>query len=114
MAREGIGWGELCTREDFPGNIKVLEKEEPVRLPVGEFAGVLNIGQVLVVGDDSDWVRCSLDILPPFREGKDVREEFVIIDIIVPFSGEEGPREVSTGVEIAIDISLEQDGAHCK
>ena len=73
----------------------------------GKVCGVLNIEQVLVVGDDGDWVRCSLDILPPFHEGKDDHEEFTIIDVVVPFGRKEGPRKVGAGVEIAIGISLE-------
>ena len=32
-AGEGIGRGKLCTRKDFPDNIKVLEEERPACLP---------------------------------------------------------------------------------
>ena len=68
---------------------------------------MIYVGHVFVVGDNGDWMGRSLDILPPFREGKDDHEEFAIIYIVVPFNGEEGAREVSAWVEIAIGISLE-------
>ena len=32
--------------------------------------GVFKIGQVLVVGEDSDRMRCVLDILAPFGKSK--------------------------------------------
>ena len=83
-------------------------------LSVGEFTGVLNIGQVLVVGDDGDRVRCSLNILSPFRKGKDNSEEFAIVDVVIPFSREEGTRKVGTGVKISISICLKQNGACCE
>ena len=35
-----------------------------------EFAGIFNIGQVLMVGDDGDRVGHSLNVLMPFGEGK--------------------------------------------
>ena len=48
--------------------------------------------------------------MTPFCEGENDCKEFTIIDVIVAFSGEEGTRKVGTGVEIAIGISLEQNG----
>ena len=36
-----------------------------------EFAGVFDVGQVLMVGNDDDGVRHSLNILTPFYKSKD-------------------------------------------
>ena len=60
-----------------------------------------------MIGDDSNRVRCTLNILPPLREGKDDREEFPIVDVVVSFSREESTREVGAGVEISIGVALE-------
>ena len=64
-----------------------------------------------MIGDDSNGMRCTLYILSPFREGKDDRKEFPVIDVIVSFSGKESSREISAGVKISVGISLEQDGS---
>ena len=60
-----------------------------------------------MIGDDSNRVRCTLNILPPLREGKDDRKEFSIVDVVVSFGREESTREIGTGVEISIGIVLE-------
>ena len=64
-----------------------------------------------MIGDDSNRVRCTLNILPPFGEGKDNCKEFPVVDVVVSFGREESTREVGAGVEISIGIALEQDGA---
>ena len=79
-----------------------------------EFAGVFDVGQVLMVSDDGDGVRCSLNILTPFCEGKDDCEQFLVIDVVVPFGRKEGAREVGIGKEITICIILEEDGTSCE
>ena len=60
-----------------------------------------------MIGNDSDRVRSTLNVLPPLHEGKDDREEFPIVDVIVSFGREEGTREVGAGVKISICIALE-------
>ena len=60
-----------------------------------------------MIGNDSDRMRSTLDVLPSFREGKDNREEFPIVDVVVSFSGEESTREVGAGVKISVCIALE-------
>ena len=71
-----------------------------------EFVGVFDVGQVLMVGDYGDGVRRSLNILVPFCESKDDRKQFSVIDVVVSFGREEGAREVGTGMEVAICITL--------
>ena len=60
-----------------------------------------------MIGDDSNGMRCTLNILPPLCEGKDDRKEFPVVDVVVSFSGKESSREVSAGVEISIGVGLE-------
>ena len=43
-----------------------------------------------MIRDDGDGVRGSLEIMPPFREGKNDGKEFSVIDVIVLFCKREG------------------------
>ena len=83
-------------------------------LPVRKFVGILDVGQVLMVCDDGDRVRCSLNVLMPFCESKNDCKQFSVIDIIILFGREEGTREVGTGMEVAVGVSLEQNSSCCK
>ena len=56
VMRLGVSGGHLGTREDSPNYIKVLEEEGPVSLASRQFAGVFDIGEVFVVGDDGNRV----------------------------------------------------------
>ena len=77
-------------RGDLPDEIKVLKKEGPASLSTREFTRVLEIGQILVVGEDRDGVRSSLQVLLPFDESEDDGEELSIIYVVVAFCRGEG------------------------
>ena len=79
-----------------------------------KFTWILKVGQVLVVSDDGDRMRCTLNVLTPFSESKDDCKEFAVINIVVSFGWEESTREVGTRMEITVGIRLEQDGACCE
>ena len=57
---ESITGSHVRPRGDFPDEIKVLKKERPASLLPGEFVGVFEIGQILVIGEDGDRVRSPL------------------------------------------------------
>ena len=80
-------------------------------MPVGEFTRVLEIRQVLVVGDKSNRMGGALNILVPFSESKNNGEEFAVVNIIVSFSGKESAGEVGARVEVAVRVGLEKDSA---
>ena len=107
VAGEGVGGGKFGTWENFPDYVEVLQEKRPSGLPAREFAGVFEVGQVLMIGNDSNRVRSTLDVLPPFREGKDDCEEFSIVDVVVSFSREEGTGEIGAGVKVSVRIALE-------
>ena len=60
-----------------------------------------------MIGDDSNGMRCTLNILPPFSKGKNDRKEFSVINVVVSLGRKESSREVSAGVEVSIGIGLE-------
>ena len=98
---ESIGRSHVGARGDLPDEIKVLKKEGPVSLPSGELARVLEIGQVLVIGEDRGGVRSSLQVLFPLNKGEDNSKELVVIDVVVTFSRREGLGKVSAGVKVS-------------
>ena len=67
-------------------------------MPAGEFTRVLEIRQVLVVGDKSNRMGGALNILAPFSESENDCEEFAVINIIVSFSGKESAGKVGARV----------------
>ena len=56
VAGEGVGGGKFGTRKNFPDDVEVLQEKRPLGLPAREFAGVFEVGQVLVIGDDGNRV----------------------------------------------------------
>ena len=114
MAREGVGWGHLSTREDFPNYIKVLKEKGPASLALRRFMRVLYIGEVFVVSNDGDQMGGSLNVLFPFFQCKDYGKKFAIIDVIVAFSGDKCLGEIGAWMGVTIEIVLEEDGCSGK
>ena len=109
--REGVGGSHLGTQEDFPDDIKVLEEQGPASLVLRQFARVLYIGEILMVGDDGDRMEGSLDLLLPFLQHKDDSKEFPIIDVVFSLSRNKSFGEVCAGVGVVIEIILKEDGS---
>ena len=107
---ESISGSHVSPRGDLPDEIKVLKKEGPSSLLMRKFTRVLEIGEILVVGEDRDGVRSSLQVLLPFDESEDDGEELSIIYVVVAFCGGEGLGEVGAGVKVSCFIRLHQDG----
>ena len=96
LARESTCGAHTRTWGDHPFNVKVLEKESPMSLMMGEFTRVLYIRKIFVVSNDGNRERGALKIVFPLRESKNDCKEFVVINIIVAFGEGECFREVST------------------
>ena len=78
-----------------------------------ERLGLAEISKVLVVGEDLYGEWGTMKIVAPRFQGADDGKEFAVIDIVIPFSGGEGLREVGAGMPVAIGVSLEENGARC-
>ena len=98
LAREGISRSHQPSRSNLPDDVKVLKEKRPVSLTTREFARIFQVGKVLVVSEDRDWMRSALQILFSLCKGEDVSLEFTIIDVIIAFCCRECLREVYTGV----------------
>ena len=107
--RESISRPHVSPWGDSPNEIKVLKKKRPASLSAGEFARVFEVGQILVIGEDRNWVRSPLQVLFPFNKGEDNSEELPIIYVIIVFSQGEGLGKVGTGVKVHSLIRLHQD-----
>ena len=71
LPRERISGFHLCCRSNLPANVKVLKQERPASLVMREFAGVFQVGEVLMVGEDRDQMGGALQVLFPLCKGKD-------------------------------------------
>ena len=109
LLRKGISGSYLCSQGNLPDDVKILEKEGPASLAMREFARVLEVGQVFMVGEDRDRMWGALQVLFPFAQSKDDSEKLSIIDIIVSFCCREGFGEVCTGVKVTRGVRLHQD-----
>ena len=69
--------------------VKVSEVDEPARLPAVEHFGLAEVGEVLVIGENLYWEGRAMWVVTPRFQGMDDREEFSVIDVIVPFSRRE-------------------------
>ena len=82
---ESISGSHVSPWGDLPDEIEVLKKEGPSSLSTRKFTRVLEIGEILVVGEDRDGMRSSLQVLLPFDKSEDDSEELSIIYVIVAF-----------------------------
>ena len=101
LSRESISGSHLCPWGDLPDDIKVPEEEGPVSLVMSEFARILEVGQVLMVGENRDRMQDTLQVLSPFSQSENDYQEFAVIDVVILFCSREGPGEISAGMEIA-------------
>ena len=63
-----------------------------------------------MVGNDRNGVRSALEIMFPLREGEDYCQKFMVVDVIVAFSGGKGLGEVSARMEITVCVLLHKYG----
>ena len=57
----------------------------PACLASAKLLRMFEIGKVLVIGEDSEWVRSTFEIVAPFLKGVDYCKKFTIINIVVAF-----------------------------
>ena len=98
FSRKSVSWAHSCAQDVVPFQVIVLEEHLPAGLSAREALWFLEVCQVFVVCQDGYWVVCAREVLSPFRKGMYDREEFTIIDVIIPFSGSEHFREVCARV----------------
>ena len=110
-AREGIRAGKEFSWDVDHFQVKVCEVNEPAGLSSVEVLGGMEVGEVFVVGEDLDWERGSVEVVPPRFQGSDDSEEFSVVNVVVPFSWGERLREVGTWVPFAVGVGLKKDGA---
>ena len=65
--------------------------------------------QILVVGDHSYRVACSLEIVFPFGKSMDHSKEFTVKDVIVTVCSRKGFEEEGTRVQVSIKVCLHKD-----
>ena len=79
-------------------------------MPVSETTlGLMEVCQVLVIGEQGDRVSSPLEIMSPMIKGMYDSKQFTIIDIIILFCTGESLGKVCTRMEVTISISLHED-----
>jgi len=68
------------------GERKAREEFSPTGLPIGQFGGMAEDFEVLVIGKDFQLMGATFEVVSPFTKSFDDSEKFAIIDIIIPFS----------------------------
>ena len=63
--REGIRAGEEFSWDVDHFQVKVREVDEPAGLSSVEVLGGTEVGEVFVVGEDLNWERGSVEVVPP-------------------------------------------------
>ena len=90
LPRKSVSGSHVGPRGDVPNEIKVLEKKRPASLSSGEFARVLEVRQIFMIGEDGDGMRSPLQVLFPLNKGEDNGEELSIIYVVVALGRGEG------------------------
>ena len=81
---KGIGYGREFARSVFEAEGEVGEEVAPADLSAVEFLGRPKALEVLVVGEDENFVR-ALKPVAPVLEGLDDREELLVVYVVVGF-----------------------------
>ena len=62
-----------------------------------------------MVGEERDWIICTLEVVSLVVKGMDDCEQLTIIDIVVSFGRREGHGDVSAWVEVTIAVALHEN-----
>ena len=109
FARECVSRAHSGAQGVVPFQVIVLEEHLPVSLSAREALWLFEVHEVFEVRQDGYRVGSAGEVLLPFRKGMYGREEFTIIDVIIPFSRSEDFQEVCARVHIAVSVFLHED-----
>ena len=107
LAGEGIRSGKETARDMDDFEVKISEVEQPSCLATIEVLCLIEVRQVLVVSEDLDREGGSVEIVSPGLQSMDDCEEFLVVDVIVPFSQDKRLGEVGAGVPVTVWVGLE-------
>ena len=97
LPRKGVGRAHCGAGGVAANQVVVLKEHLQACLLTREALGFLEVDQVFMIHKDCHGMGGASQILAPFRECMYDREEFLIIDVIVSFSGGKCFGEVRTG-----------------
>ena len=69
--------------------VEVLKEHHPPSLAARQFLRLAEVSEVFVIYEQSDGMSSSLQVMSPVFKSMDDGEQFLIIDVIVSFSGGE-------------------------
>jgi hypothetical protein len=83
--REGIRLAHAGSRFVLQREIDAGEVERPSRLSAVEFLCNSKVFEVLVMGEDLNWMASPFEVVAPFLETSNYCQHFDIVDLIVAF-----------------------------
>ena len=84
-AGEGVRSGKEAAWDMNDLEIEVRTIEQPPCLAAVEVLCLTEVRQVLVVCESLDGERGAMEVMPPRFQSADDCEEFVVVDVVVPF-----------------------------
>ena len=64
-----------------------------------------------MVGENLDWKRGAVKVVPERFEGANNRKEFTVVNVVVSFCWGERLREIGAGMPFPVGVGLEEDSA---
>ena len=89
VAGKGIRSGEKTAWNVDDFEVKISKVEQPSRLTTVEVLCLMEVHQVLVVCEDLDGKRGTMEIMPPGFQGTDDCEDFSVVDIVIALCRDE-------------------------
>src|SRR3981189_1118507 len=83
--QEGIRLAHAGPRLVLQCEVEAGEVERPSRLSAIELLCNSKVFEVLVVGEDLNWIVRSLKVVVPFLETSDYRQHFHVVDLVGAF-----------------------------
>ena len=111
VTRQGIGFTGFLSRDLMDGEREVREELSPAGLPIRQLGRVVEDFEILMIGENFKLMRTTFEVMSPFTKSLDDGEEFLIINVVVPFSFNERLGHEGDGVPETIRTMLGENGA---
>ena len=102
MAGEGVRAGEKLSGYVDHFDVEISKVNKPSCLLAVKCLGLMEVGQVFVVGEDLYREGGTVKIVVPGFQGANDHKEFLVIDVVIALGGEERLQEVGTRVPFSI------------
>ena len=86
---QGVGFGTKSARAETYSEVELQKKLRPASLTTRQNLRSAEVLEVLVVCDNVNWDRRTLEVMPPLLKGHENCQEFFVMGVVIDFSGSE-------------------------